>query len=68
MFCILRTIENGSAVTVLPYSPRKTRSNGPRFELVGATAPEVQAYSLTFAGGEPQTTSRDMWQLLPDNI
>ena len=36
MVRILRKIENGNSRTNFPYSPRKTRSNEPRFELVVA--------------------------------
>ena len=39
---MVRTIENGNMGTVCPYSPRKTRSSGSRFEFVGATVLEEE--------------------------
>jgi hypothetical protein len=41
MVRILRNIENGNSRTIFPYSPKKTRSNEPRFELVVPTVPEI---------------------------
>jgi hypothetical protein len=37
MVRILRNIENGNSRTTFPYSPQKTRSNEPQFDLVVAT-------------------------------
>ena len=38
------TIGNGNSRTIFPYSHRKTRSNGPLFDLTGATVPDKQSH------------------------
>ena len=41
MVHFLRKLENGNSRPIFPYSPQKTRSNEPRFELVATTVPEI---------------------------